>query len=183
MRGVTELPMQLDRRTVLAGIATLWPAIGRAQEVSRPVAYRVWGNPVRFSWHPPDFIEAEQIIRASDWRYQTIDPAADDMRGIIRHLPSGFAFLTVQDELAPWPSPNFMQKAYFLLAEGETGPGDVVFRTAIARAASHIGANAEILGGGTYYMQRNCTDPDVEELEAPPFIVAQTAEGFLLNEA
>ena len=171
--------MPIDRRTFVAGLAAM--AARPAFAWRRPTtAYRRLCPPVRYSLAARDFLETRRIIAASDWRYQTVDPASEDMRGVLRHLPTGFAYLTAPDERPNDPLCP-MHKAYFLFAEGEAITDRLGERRAIARAASYIAPIAEIVGGGSFYIPRNYGDLDVSEIDARPFIAAQTPTGFVLH--
>lgn len=123
-----------------------------------------------------------QDLRASDWRYQTIDPGAADMGGIIRHLPTGFTFLTIPDSEPPQTPDDDFFVAYSLLAADEPSADRLPERRRIAQAAiySAIG-NAEV--GSFYFPRDDWSDPDRinEERPAPPFIVGQDGADFWLT--
>lgn len=113
--------MPITRRATLASLASTvglaaFPSLVKA---SQPTLYRPALAPLRFSYKTEPFRACLHIEKVSGWRYQTIDPARDDQRGIIRHLPTGFTFLTVPDD-GPSPDPLLdFHMAYCLFAPGE----------------------------------------------------------------
>lgn len=170
--------MNIDRRAILASLAALMGVFPvRAFAQPAPLVYRPAGPPVRFSFDAEPFLGMRDVLKASDWRYQTINPERGDLRGIIRHLPTGLAFLTVPED-GPGADPRLdMHMAYYLF-----GPAETVAeaeRTHIARAAAYVAGIAEVVGGGSFYVPRETFDAN--EVDAPPFIVAETPDGFLLR--
>ncbi|MBV1707281.1 MAG: hypothetical protein KGQ37_08760 [Hyphomicrobiales bacterium] len=172
----------ISRRHILTGVAAaaaLGPAAALAAD-RRPVAYRRAGAPVRYSFQGDRFAIFRRIMAASTWRYQSLDVAGAPYCGVIRHLPTGFVFLTEPDSAAPKPFNDDKFLALMLFAEGEARGQQPALRSGLAAAAAFIATEVELFGGGSLHLPRNWFVTAVAEREAPPFIAARTAHGLLL---
>lgn len=171
----------LTRRAVVAGIAAV--ALAPVPTLATPAGqhFRHFFPPVRVTYDPAPYIEMHEIIAASDWRYQSFPEAEGDMRGIVWHLPTGFAFYTLPDD-GPPPDPMLdYHKARCLFAEGESLAAGYGRRRAIGRAAAWVARGMETVDSGAFYLPRGFDAVDVIERPAPPFIVSRAPIGFMLD--
>ncbi|MCP3385961.1 hypothetical protein NLM31_36795 [Bradyrhizobium sp. CCGUVB4N] len=177
--------MKLNRRTVLAGLATvaaLWPWLTFARSRD-PVAFRRLCPPVHFSCRPDHFLAYRRCVAVSDWHYQAIDPARRDWRGVLRHLPTGFTYYTLPDNRPDDPLLK-LHMAYMLFAEGESISDRYAERLNIGRAAGWVASLAENCAEGPVYIPAQgmiFENDDEPDRPAPPFIVAEIDDGFLLH--
>jgi hypothetical protein len=141
------------------------------------------GPRVHISYDRALMAETDRLVRLCEWHYQTLDPNDEDLHGVIRHIPSGAAFLTALDRDQTVDPMIDFHMARLLFAPDEDPAVGLDARIHLARAAAHVAEFAELSGGGSLHMPAasNGFSHEVEPLPARPFVAAVTAEGFLLD--
>lgn len=183
--------MIVTRRSVLAGFTAAAACGGHspAGELAfarPPRAYRMAGRTIAFRWDDDDQRAAvTEIMKRGAWRFQWLSRRADDLRAVALHLPTGFAYLTLPDEVATPPG----HEVYFvrcLLSEGFDLTHGYAERERIGRAAAFLAAEMAATDEAVYvpkdwWWLGDVDYPENEPRPTHPLIDRATAEGFFLN--
>jgi len=188
-----------DRRTILRGAlataaAIALPTTGIARPAERfrelcgipsSVAMSPWHTRLLPFWKTKAKRRAEQILLGSRWHYESLTEGW----GAIRHMPNGFAFVTLPSEY--WASWERARMAYPLVGPGDTKEAaETAERYAYSSAAAQAATWAEEVGGGALYLsfpdRGTLAGPDGHYMaceSAPPLVAVDGSRGsddFLL---
>jgi hypothetical protein len=161
----------IDRRVVITALASITAAGIVPARPIRGAILRERLAPIMPDISSGAYWLMRPILKTATWQYQKIGGAA--RQGIIRHLASGYTFLTYTAPVKPWHRGDYWIAVQPLFRDGEALPADLAEHHAIGLAATHAGTIATDVDDGCIYLP---PDADTPITKAPPII----AEDFQL---